>query len=207
MENWIIDVMEQYGYIGIFFLITIENIFPPIPSEIILSFGGFMTTQSDLEITGVIVASTLGSVFGALVLYGIGRLVDVKRLEKIVSRWGYLLRLKNGDIRKANNWFASHGVVAVFFCRFVPLIRSLISLPAGMARMPLGLFLFLTTLGTMTWNVVLVKIGAAVGDSWGRIVHYLDIYSNIVYVTLIVLSLLLITRFVCKRWIFNRSHL
>ena len=206
MENWIINVMEQYGYIGIFFLITIENIFPPIPSEIILTFGGFMTTHSELEITGVIVASTLGSLVGALILYSIGRLVDIPKLESMVGRWGYLLRLKKGDIRKANDWFAFHGVAAVFFCRFVPLIRSLISLPAGMARMPLGLFLFLTTLGTMTWNVVLVKIGAAVGDSWERIVHYLDIYANVVYGILVILFLLMAVRFVCKRWIFSRTN-
>ncbi|MFJ7737363.1 DedA family protein [Lysinibacillus sp. NPDC097287] len=199
MENWIINVMEQYGYIGIFFLITIENIFPPIPSEIILTFGGFMTTHSDLEISGVIVASTLGSLVGALVLYGIGRSVDINKLETLVSKWGFLLRLKKGDIRKANDWFLSHGVVAVFFCRFVPLIRSLISLPAGMARMPLGLFLFLTTLGTMTWNVVLVKVGAAVGDSWERIVYYLDIYADIVYGILFICLLLMTIRFVRKR--------
>lgn len=199
MENWIINVMEQYGYIGIFFLITIENIFPPIPSEVILTFGGFMTTHSELGVTGVIVASTLGSLLGALVLYAIGRLVGINKLESIVSKWGFLLRLKKGDIRKANDWFLAHGVMAVFFCRFVPLIRSLISLPAGIARMPLGLFLFLTTLGTMTWNVVLVKIGAAVGDSWERIVYYLDIYSNIVYVVLLVIMLLMMVRFIRKR--------
>lgn len=198
--------MEQYGYIGIFFLITIENIFPPIPSEIILTFGGFMTTHSDLEITGVIVASTLGSLVGALVLYGVGRLVDINRIERMVGKWGYLLRLKKGDIHKANSWFLSHGVAAVFFCRFVPLIRSLISLPAGMARMPLGLFLFLTTLGTMTWNVILVKIGAAVGDSWEQIVHYLDVYSDIVSGILVVLFLLMMIRYVCKRWIFRKAN-
>lgn len=206
MENWIINIMEQYGYIGIFFLITIENIFPPIPSEIILTFGGFMTTQSNLEITGVIVASTLGSLVGAIILYGIGRLVNIYKIETIVGKWGYLLRLKKGDIHKANDWFMSHGVAAVFFCRFVPLIRSLISLPAGMARMPLGLFLFLTTLGTMTWNVVLVKIGAAVGDSWEKIVHYLDVYSDIVSGILVVLFVLLMIRFIVKRWILKKAN-
>lgn len=207
MENWIINVMEQYGYIGIFFLITIENIFPPIPSEIILTFGGFMTTHSDLEITGVIVASTLGSLVGAIVLYSIGRLVDIYKIESMIGKWGYLLRLKKGDIYKANDWFMKHGVAAVFFCRFVPLIRSLISLPAGMARMPLGLFLFLTTLGTMTWNVVLVKIGAAVGDSWEQIVYYLDVYSDIVSGILVVLFILMIVRFVVKRWILKKANI
>lgn len=199
MENWIINVMEQFGYIGVFLLMAIENIFPPIPSEIILTFGGFMTTHSDLEVTGVVVASTLGSVLGAIVLYSIGSLVGIDKVEAIISKWGYLLRLKKGDIRKANDWFASHGVMAVFFCRFVPLIRSLISLPAGMARMPLGLFLFLTTLGTLTWNVVLVKIGAAVGDSWEQVVYYLDIYADIVYVVIFVFVLFMSIRFVRKR--------
>ncbi|WP_232696639.1 DedA family protein [Brevibacillus daliensis] len=187
MENWITEIMNQYGYLGIFLLVAIENLFPPIPSEVILTFGGFMTTTTDLHILGVIAASTLGSIVGAVILYGIGLLLDVENLEKIVAKWGHILRLKKEDIHKADAWFDKYGVWTVFFCRFVPVIRSLISIPAGMSNMNFWLFLFLTTIGTLIWNSVLVYVGAAFGESWHDVVGYLDTYSNIMYVVLIVL--------------------
>lgn len=189
MENWITELMEQFGYWGVFFLILIENLFPPIPSEVILTFGGFMTTQTGLTVVGITVVSTLGSVVGAIILYGIGLLIDAKTIEKIVQRWGRYLRLTVADIHKAEGWFAKYGGWAVFLCRFVPLIRSLISLPAGMAHMNFVLFLLLTTIGTFIWNITLVMIGAAVGSSWEKIVGILDIYSNIVYAILALLAI------------------
>lgn len=117
-----------------------------------------------------------------------------------MDRWGHILRLTREDIHKANAWFEKYGVWTVFFCRFIPLIRSLISLPAGMARMNFWVFLALTTVGTFIWNVVLVNIGAAVGDSWETIVGYMDIYSNIVYAVLAVL-------FIVLMWFLLRSDL
>lgn len=199
MENWITDFMSNYGYIGIFLLIALENIFPPIPSEVILTFGGFMTTYSNLTVMGVVVASTLGSVAGAVVLYGIGLLIDVERLEKIVDRWGHLLRLTRDDIYKADSWFDKYGIWTVFFCRIVPLIRSLISIPAGMANMKFWMFLLFTTVGTLIWNIILVNVGAAVGASWETIVGYMDVYSNIVYAILAVLLLIAVFMFMRKR--------
>ncbi|MBE3102755.1 MAG: DedA family protein, partial [Bacilli bacterium] len=165
MENWITDIMSQYGYVGIFLLIMLENIFPPIPSEVILTFGGYMTTQSDMTVIGVILISTAGSVAGAVILYGIGLQMDVKRLEKIVDRYGRVLRLTKNDIHKADTWFDKYGIWTVLFCRLIPLIRSLISIPAGMSNMKFGLFLLFTTLGTLIWNTILVSVGAAVGDN------------------------------------------
>ncbi|MGG4551096.1 DedA family protein [Paenibacillus humicus] len=181
MENWITDFMEQFGYIGIFLLIALENVFPPIPSEVILTFGGFMTTYSDLTMTGVIVAATLGSVLGAVILYGAGYMLNVDRLEAIIDKWGKYLRLKKEDVRKADAWFDKYGYWTVLFCRMIPLIRSLISIPAGMAKMKFGLFLLYTTVGTLIWNVILVSVGAAVGSSWEKIVAFMDVYSNIAY--------------------------
>ncbi|MFC5466014.1 DedA family protein [Lederbergia graminis] len=204
MENWITDIMEQFGYIGIFLLITVENLFPPIPSEVILTFGGFMTTHTSMSVFGVVVASTIGSVAGAIVLYGIGVLIDINRIEKIVEKWGHILRLTKKDIHKANEWFSKYGVWTVFFCRFIPLIRSLISLPAGMAHMNFGVFLVLTTLGTLIWNVVLVSVGASVGESWETIVGYMDVYSNIVYVVLALLFLIFVVFFIRKKMILNK---
>ncbi|MEK9199933.1 DedA family protein [Lysinibacillus halotolerans] len=199
MENWITTVMEEFGYIGVFLLIMLENLFPPIPSEVILTFGGFMTTQTDLSVFGVVVASTIGSVVGAIILYGIGALVGIKRIERFVDRWGKVLRLTSKDIHKANSWFEKYDVWTVFFCRFIPLIRSLISLPAGLAKMNFFTFLLLTTLGTLIWNLVLVNIGAAVGESWETIVHYMDIYSNIAYAVLAIIFIVVVVRFYQKK--------
>lgn len=199
MENWLISIMNECGYIGILLLIALENIFPPIPSEVILTFGGFMTTTTNLTITGVVIASTIGAVLGAVVLYGIGLLLDVENLEKIIDRWGHILRLTKDDLHKADAWFDKYGPWTVFFCRFVPLIRSLISIPAGMSNMNFFLFLLLTTVGTFIWNIVLISLGASVGDSWDSIVVYMDIYSNIVYVILALLFVLFIFIYIKTR--------
>lgn len=199
MENWITSVMEQFGYVGIFLLIMLENIFPPIPSEVILTFGGFMTTTTNLSVAGVVVASTLGSVGGAVVLYGVGLLIDIRKVERIVERWGHILRLTKKDIHKANGWFSTYGKWTVFFCRFIPLIRSLISLPAGMAHMNFLVFLILTTAGTLIWNIVLVLIGAAVGESWESVVGYMDVYSYIVYGAIALVFIVIVMIFLKKR--------
>ena len=182
MENWITEFMSQFGYFGVFLLIMIENIFPPIPSEVILTFGGFMTTYSDMTQIGVIITATAGSVVGAMILYSIGSFLDVPRLEKIVDRWGSILRLTRKDIHRADAWFDKYGPWTVLLCRLVPLIRSLISIPAGMSGMNFPLFILLTTIGSLIWNATLVSIGAAVGDNWESIIHYMDIYSNVAYV-------------------------
>ncbi|MEK5256031.1 MULTISPECIES: DedA family protein [Paenibacillus] len=182
MQAWITEFMEQFGYFGIFLMLAFENIFPPIPSEVILPFGGFMTTTTNLTIPGVIIAATLGSLLGAVILYYIGRLLDVNRLEKIVERWGGLLRISKKDIHKADAWFDKYGYWTVLFCRMVPLVRSLISIPAGMSGMKFGVFMIFTTIGTLGWNLLLVLIGAALGENWEDIAMYMDMYSNVVYV-------------------------
>lgn len=205
MENWITEIMNQFGYMGIFLLIAIENLFPPIPSEVILTFGGFMTTHSNLTIPGVIAYSTAGSVIGAILLYGVGAFFDVNRLSVIVEKYGRILRLTKQDIYKANDWFNKYGVWTVFFCRLVPLLRSLISIPAGTTRMNLVTFLLLTTIGSLIWNTILVYVGAAVGDSWESIVAYMDIYSNIVYVMLAVIILLTAFFFIRNRFLKRKS--
>ena len=134
MQEMVLSIMEQFGYFGVFFLIAVENIFPPIPSEVILLFGGFMTTFTKLSVVGVIIAATLGSLLGAIVLYFIGKILNKERLKRIVSgKIGKVLRLKESDIDKADHWFDTKGNKTVFFCRFIPIVRSLISIPAGMS--------------------------------------------------------------------------
>lgn len=185
MQELIITLMEQYGYAGIFLLIAVENIFPPIPSEIILPFGGFLTTYSKLTVPGVIWFATGGSLAGALILYGAGRVLNQERLRKLASgSIGKLLRLKAEDMEKADQWFLTKGKKTVFFCRCVPIVRSLISIPAGMSRMPMGTFLLYTTAGTVIWNTLLVSAGAFLGASWGKIAYLVGEYSNIMLIVL-----------------------
>lgn len=199
MENWITNMMEQFGYWGILLLIAVENVFPPIPSEVILTFGGFMTTYTNLTAFGVILVATVGSIIGAIILYGIGYLVNVDRLEQWIEKYGKYLRLKKEDIRRADAWFDRYGYWTVLFCRMIPLIRSLISIPAGMSKMKFGLFLFFTTIGTAIWNTILVCVGAAVGGNWERIVEFMDVYSNIAYALIAVIGIAAVVWFLRSR--------
>ena len=201
LESWITDLMNEFGYWGVLFLIALENVFPPIPSEVILTFGGFMTQQPDLNLTvvGVITVSTVGSVSGAVILYFVGRLLDVSRLEKIIDKYGHILRLTREDIYKADAWFDKYGIWTVLFCRLIPLIRSLISVPAGMSNMNFPLFIIFTTIGTVVWNTILVTLGASVGENWHEIVKYMDVFSNVIYVLLALLFILCVIWYIRKR--------
>ncbi|ENQ6502284.1 TPA_asm: DedA family protein [Listeria monocytogenes] len=181
METWITSIMADFGYIGIFVLIMVENLFPPIPSEIILTFGGFMTTVTSLNVVMVIIVATLGSVVGAILLYKVASYFGKERLTKIVLKYGRILWLKESDIERAENFFLKYGSWAVFLCRMIPLIRSLISIPAGMTKMKMSKFLILTTAGSLLWNTVLIGLGAMLGESWSEIVVFMDSFSTIIY--------------------------
>ena len=184
--DWIISLMDQFGYIGIALLIAIENIFPPIPSEVILTFGGFMTTYTSMDMWGVVLAATVGSIAGALVLYGIGRILNAQRLERwLGGKLGRILRLKPEDVEKAQAWFEKRGGKAVFLCRFVPIVRSLISIPAGMTKMNMGKFTLFTAAGTFVWNLVLVNLGVFAGASWEKIADAIGVYANVVLAVIV----------------------
>jgi len=162
--------MNQFGYCGILLLIAVENIFPPIPSEVILTFGGFLTTCTSMNIWGVILFATVGSVLGAVVLYAVGRYLNYEKLQRwIGGRWGRRLHLKKEDISQAVDWFSRRGASTVFFCRFIPIVRSLISIPAGVAKMNPAKFIILTTAGTLIWNTVLVYLGCFLPALLGRV--------------------------------------
>ncbi|RIN23520.1 DedA family protein [Staphylococcus succinus] len=199
MEVWITQFMEKFGYWGIAFLIFLENVFPPIPSEIILTFGGFMTTKSDLGFVGVTITSTIGSVLGAIALYGIGAWIGERNLYRFINRYGKILRVKTKDLDKTIGWFEKYGYWTIFFCRFVPLLRSLISIPAGLTRMNLPLFIVFTTIGTLIWNVVLIYLGQAVGGNWHTIVNYMNVYSRIIYIVLAILIIFLIWKWLKRQ--------
>ncbi len=207
MQEIIFNIMNQFGYIGIFLLITIENIFPPIPSEIILTFGGFLTTYTNMNVWGVIIAATIGSVTGAVFLYIIGRILNTDRLTRLFdSRLCKALRLKKEDVLKAEKWFLRHGNKAVFFCRFVPIVRSLISIPAGVAKMELYSFLILTTIGTFIWNIVLVFLGRVAGNAWETIAGYFDVYSMIALAVFVLIGIVVGVIFIKKRFLDNPKY-
>jgi membrane protein DedA with SNARE-associated domain len=199
MKDFIFLIMEEFGYVGIMVIIALENLFPPIPSEIVLPFGGFMTTRTILSVQGVIIASTLGSVLGAIILYLIGRVVNTSQIEKFINRWGHVLRVSKKDVRTAEGWFIRYGNWTVFFCRLIPVVRSLISIPAGMARMNFISFLCFSTLGTVIWNTILVSLGAILGESWGNLIGYVEVYKNIIFVMFTVGAVIILYRYVIRR--------
>lgn len=188
MQTFIISMMNKgFGYFGVLFLIALENIFPPIPSEVILTLGGFMTSYTKMTLIGVIIFSTLGSLLGAIILYYIGNILKVRRIKKIInSRFGRFLGLKDEQIDSSLVWFKEKGNKTVFFCRFIPVIRSLISIPAGIFKMDLKSFLIFTFLGSIIWNSILVIAGRIVGEKWHIIVDFISKYTVIWIVVLVV---------------------
>lgn len=200
MQEFILSMIEQFGYLGVFLLIAIENVFPPIPSEVILLFGGFATSTFNLNLPLMILFSTIGSLLGAFILYYAGRLLHKDRLKAIVrGKVGKILRLKEDDIDKADTWFENKGNKAVFLCRFVPIVRSLISIPAGMNKMNVLKFTIYTTIGSLIWNTVLLILGNKVGENWVTIANIIDKYSNVVLVLLIILFIVFVSVFYYKR--------
>lgn len=187
METAIVEIMNEFGYLGIVALIALENIFPPIPSEIILTLGGFMTTYTSMTPIGVIIYATVGSSLGALILYLAGRLLPEERLKLIVrGRIGKLLRFKEEDIEKSVQWFNRKGKYTVFFCRCIPIVRSLISIPAGMAKMNIWQFVVYTVAGSLIWNTVLVLLGGRAEASWNMIADSVGIFSSVIALVIVV---------------------
>lgn len=180
------NVIDALGYPGVAALIFLENLFPPIPSEAILPLAGFLAGQGRMVLPLVIVAATLGAVAGALVLYALGAWFGDRRIRWLVNRYGRWLALTEDDLDLANGWFDRHGGKAVLLCRLLPIVRSLISIPAGLRRMPLSVFILYTALGAGLWNSVLVVAGWWLGENWeevGDYVSYLE-YPVIIAVIL-----------------------
>ena len=190
MNDLLVEILNTYVYLGIAFIIMVENIFHTIPSEVILTFSGFMTTFTQMNLPGVVVSATVGSLAGAILLYELGSILSMEKIESLVNGpIGKTLHLDIHDIKKAISWFDSKGNYTVFLCRFIPIIRSLISIPAGIARMSLGPFFLMTTLGSLIWNFILIFLGAAAGSSWQKAVQYFQNYSQAAKIVLILFSL------------------
>ncbi|MBD5431027.1 DedA family protein [Lactobacillus agrestimuris] len=187
MTAWIFSFIDQFGYFAVAILIAIENVFPPIPSEVILSFSGFLTHKTAMNVFGLVIASTTGALIGALILYWIGTLLNEERLKKLLKhKFFKKLGFKEDDVSRTIAWFDRHGVKAIFFGRCIPVIRSLISIPAGIAKVSLPKFIILTTLGSLIWNTVLIALGSYTGKNWHVIVQIFEEYSFAVIVILII---------------------
>lgn len=188
MTIWLTHFIENFGYLAIILLIAVENIFPPIPSEVILTLGGFLVSGTKLTLLGVILASTLGSIIGAIILFSISRNLTLPRLEKLLeTKLFKLLGFKKDDAQKAIDWFDKHGISAIFYGRCIPVVRSLISIPAGIAHVGWTKFLVLTTLGSLVWNSVLVGLGHYMGKNWQGVVRIFDDYTIVIIILLLIL--------------------
>lgn len=200
MEDAFFSFISQFGYLAVFGLIFFENVFPPIPSELILPLSGFLVIQTSMELPLVIVSATIGSVVGAFVLYGIGRLLSQDRLESFFdTKPMRLLGFHSGDVAKAIGWFDRRGQITVLLCRCIPVVRSLISIPAGTAKMNVVRFTLYTLIGSAVWNTVLCSLGYAAGGAWETVTAQVEGFSDIVKVVIIVIAVIVIAFWIVKR--------
>ncbi|MDX3109757.1 DedA family protein [Nonomuraea angiospora] len=177
MTDWLVGLMETLGAPGAGLAIALENLFPPLPSEVILPLAGFTASRGEMDLLDVLVCTTLGSVIGALALYWVGALLGRERTLAIAAK---LPLVKTSDIEKTEAWFLKHGRKTVFFGRMIPLFRSLISVPAGVERMPLVPFTLLTATGSLIWNTIFVMAGYLLGENWSLVEAYVGIGSKVV---------------------------
>ncbi|GAA2405856.1 DedA family protein [Nonomuraea africana] len=187
IAGWATGLMETMGAPGAGLAIALENLFPPLPSEVILPLAGFTAGQGRMGLVAALVWTTAGSVIGALALYLVGALLGRNRVVAIAGR---LPLVKVSDIEKTEAWFAKHGVKTVFFGRMIPIFRSMISIPAGVERMPVGVFLLFTTLGSAIWNTIFVMAGYLLGENWELVEGYVGIGTNVV-IGVVVLAVLI----------------
>lgn len=199
VQQWVTSLMDTLGAPGAGLAIALENLFPPLPSEVILPLAGFAAGAGKMGLLAAVLWTTAGSVVGALALYGLGAWLGRERTIALASK---VPLVKASDIEKSEDWFARHGTKAVFFGRMVPVFRSLISVPAGVERMPLPVFLGLTTLGSAIWNTAFIMAGYLLGENWTKVSGYVSTYSKII---LGVVALALVA-FVVRRVVRSRKE-
>jgi membrane protein DedA with SNARE-associated domain len=190
------DVMDALGEIGVGVLVLAENVFPPIPSEVVLPLAGYLASRGRMDLTLVIVAATVGSVLGALLLYEVGVRTGRARLRRFID---WMPLLEGEDLDRAEDWFDRHGQASVLIGRCIPVVRSLISVPAGFAEMPRWRFLVLTTIGSGVWNSFFVAAGYALGAQFSEIERYSGWLNTAVYAAILVLLALGLRRALRRR--------
>lgn len=195
LTEWIISIMEQLGYLGIALLMFLDNVFPPVPSEIIMPSAGYSASQGQLLLLGVIIAGCIGSLFAAAVLYWVGYRCKHESIYHWVNRYGKYLWIKEQDVRNSLHWFEQYGHRIVFFGRMIPAIRSLISIPAGMSHMPFWKFMFYSGLGTIIWTTFLACVGYYFGENQQLMQQIFSQVSHVIIgLVLLVIAILLYRR-------------
>ncbi len=189
VAGWIEELIAAIGYPGIVLVMAIENIFPPIPSEAVLPFAGALSARGELDFWGAVAAGTAGSIIGAIVLYGIGYFAREAGVRRLVAAYGKYVFISERDLDRGADWFERYGEAVIFFGRLIPIIRSIISVPAGYTRMNFGKFLLFTTLGTALWSLILTYVGRLLGENWEDIKNFMAPYQN---GTLVVLVLIVV---------------
>lgn len=189
MSDWIISTITQFGYVGIFLLMLLESVFPPIPSELIIPFAGFAAANGQLHFAGVIAAATAGAVVGMVPWYLAGRLFGLERVRRLADRFGRWLTLNADEIDLAVGIFRRFGPAMVFAGRLLPIVRTLISVPGGLARMPAWLFFGASTLGALLWNTILVSAGYLLAEHYDLVEVALDPLTIVVLVAVVALYL------------------
>lgn len=192
MSDRVTETVETFGYVGVAFLVALESLFPPIPSEIVLPLGGFVAGRGDASYLGMVLAATIGSMVGAWVLYGISAAIGPVRLHALVVRYGRWLRMGEHDLRRAEIWFDRRSDAAVLIGRCIPLIRSIVSVPAGFRRMPLLRFSLLTAAGSTVWNAALIGAGALLGDRWEEVGNVVGLLQAAVVLAVVALVALFV---------------
>ncbi len=184
ISEWAKGLISTLGYPGLGFVMFLENVFPPIPSELVLPFAGWLTLGENpiFTLPGVTLVGAIGSVVGAFFFYGLGRWFDERRVRYLLQRFGKWFMLSESDLDTALAWFERFGEYVIFFGRMVPIVRSLISVPAGLAKMNVPRFAFYTALGTALWSFLLALAGRLLGESWLMVTDIINQYEHVVYV-------------------------
>ncbi|WP_134682090.1 DedA family protein [Paracoccus ravus] len=189
MFDWVVSTIDSWGYFGVLLLMLAENVFPPIPSEIIMPLAGFLAGRGDLSLGLTILMGTVGSVLGTLMWYLIAKWIGETRLKQFAARHGRLMTMSPGDIETAQGWFDRHGAAAVFFGRMLPTIRTLISVPAGISRLPFWKFLIYTIAGSAIWTGALTVAGLILHENYALVGDYVDPVSKLIVAAVVVIYL------------------
>lgn len=182
MTDWVIRLIEQTGYLGVAFLMFLETVFPPIPSEVIMPVAGLQAARGEMALWAVVASGTAGAMLGNYFWYLAARVIGIDRFRPLIDRWGRWLTIDWYEIEKAQRLFARYGAAFVFFGRMLPTVRSLVSIPAGLLRMRLATFLLWSTIGTAGWTALLAVSGYVLGRQYAEIEHYVGPVSTAVIV-------------------------
>ena len=181
MSDWIADFISEHGYVALFLLMFLENVFPPIPSELIMPFAGYAAAKGDINLIGAVFAGSAGSLLGALAWYGVGYWLGAERLKRAAKRYGRWLTISEADVDRAQRWFDRYGDIAVCIGRLIPAVRSVISVPAGIARLGLRRFLFWSSVGTVAWTGLLTGLGYLLGKRFTEVDAWLQPVSLTIF--------------------------